>query len=244
MLDKVVSGSIILAIVVLVFAWASITTELQLQAAEFMNAVYAFQVLAEFDEGAFTRGDANYVLLTLNRGRIDVWERNYTVRISVLVEGVEEVSLEYQIATAIPSYRGGWLVSTPDVWYRGSWEYVTTSSIVLVVRAGVEDGPRVFISPRVKVADLGLIEGIERVMLVNVYIPALQVGESGGSNPYRIYLKTCDVEVETFEVDVGGGEAWVSVEVNGSVLETAKRECDKLLLTVIRSSILFGVRGV
>ena len=244
MLDKVVSGSIALAIVVLVFAWASITTELQLQAAEFMNAVYAFQVLAEFDEGAFTRGDANYVLLTLNRGRIDVWKRNYTVHISVLVEGVEQTSLEYRLTTAIPSYRGGWLVSTPEAWYRGSSDAVTSSSVVLVVYAEVKDGPRVFISPRIRVADLGLVEGVERVMLVNVYIPVLEVGESGGSNPYRVYLETSEIEVETVEVDVDGREAWVSVEVNGNVLETARRECDKLLLTVITSRILFGVRGV
>ena len=106
MIAKAIAGGISLGLIVLVFAWASYVTELQLQSTEFTNAIYAFQILANFDEGAFNEGDANYVMMTIDRGRIEISSKTYNVRVTVInATGYPIYNESIPITTLIPNYR-------------------------------------------------------------------------------------------------------------------------------------------
>ena len=52
---QVIASAVAIGLVLLTFYWASITVETQLQASEFTSAIYSFQILANFDDGAFKR---------------------------------------------------------------------------------------------------------------------------------------------------------------------------------------------
>ena len=239
MMAKAVVGGITLGLIVLVFAWASYVTELQLQSTEFTNAIYAFQILANFDEGAFNEGDANYVMMTIDRGRIDISSRTYNIQVTVNGNPVYNKS----ITTLIPNYRGGWLISAMDSYYRGSSDLISESTIVLTVYTKQEDGARVFLAPRIRIANMGTFKSTtETVGVVNIYIPSIVVGESMGSNPYKLYLQTKKVTTDVYKITTGGS-ATITVTVNGSTYSISMN-CDTLILTILTSEIYFGVRGV
>ena len=239
MIAKAIAGGISLGLIVLVFAWASYVTELQLQSTEFTNAIYAFQILANFDEGAFNEGDANYVMLTMDRGRIDISSRTYNIQVTVNGNPVYNKS----ITTLIPNYRGGWLISAMDSYYRGNSDIISESTIVLTVYTKQEDGARVFLAPRIRIANMGTFKSTtETVGVVNIYIPSIVVGESMGSNPYKLYLRTKKVTTDVCKITTGGS-ATITVTVNGSTF-SLNMNCDTLILSILTSEIYFGVRGV
>ena len=239
MIAKAIAGGISLGLIVLVFAWASYVTELQLQSTEFTNAIYAFQILANFDEGAFNEGDANYVMLTMDRGRIDISSRTYNIQVTVNGNPVYSDS----IITLIPNYRGGWLISAMDSYYRGSSDLISESTIVLTVYTKQEDGARVFLAPRIRIANMGTFKSTtETVGVVNIYIPSIVIGETMGSNPYKLYLQTKKVTTHVHKITTGGS-ATIAVGVNGSTYSISMN-CDTLILTILTSEIYFGVRGV
>ena len=239
MIAKAIAGGISLGLIVLVFAWASYVTELQLQSTEFTNAIYAFQILANFDEGAFNEGDANYVMMTIDRGRIEISSKTYNIQVTV--NGITVYSKS--TPTLIPNYRGGWLISTMDSYYRGSSDIISESTIVLTVYTKQEDGARVFLAPRIRIANMGTFKsGTKTVGVVNIYIPSIVVGETMGSNPYKLYLRTKRVTTYVDDRDTGGS-AIITVTVNGSTYSISMN-CDTLILTILTSEIYFGVRGV
>jgi len=244
MMAKAVVGGITLGLIVLVFAWASYVTELQLQSTEFTNAIYAFQILANFDEGAFNEGDANYVMMTIDRGRIEISSKTYNVQITVTdATGNPIYDKNIPITTLIPNYRGGWLISAMDSYYRGSSDIISESTIVLTVYTKQEDGARVFLAPRIRIANMGTFKSTtETVGVVNIYIPSIVVGESMGGNPYKLYLQTKKVTTDVYKITTGGS-ATITVTVNGSTYSISMN-CDTLILTILTSEIYFGVRGV
>jgi len=77
---------------------------------------------------------------------------------------------------------------------------------------------------------------------VNIYIPSIVVGETMGSNPYKLYLRTKRVTTYVDDRDTGGS-ATITVTVNGSTYSISMN-CDTLILTILTSEIYFGVRGV
>jgi len=241
MMAKAVVGGITLGLIVLVFAWASYVTELQLQSTEFTNAIYAFQILANFDEGAFNEGDANYVMMTIDRGRIEISSRTYNIQVTV---NGKPLSLPFSsITTLIPNYRGGWLISAMDSYYRGSSDLISESTIVLTVYTKQEDGARVFLAPRIRIANMGTFKSTtETVGVVNIYIPSIVVGETMGSNPYKLYLRTKRVTTYVYNNSTGGS-ATITITVDGSTYSITMN-CDRLILTILTSEIYFGVRGV
>ena len=244
MMAEAVVGGITLGLIILVFAWASYITELQLQSTEFTNAIYAFQILANFDEGAFNEGDANYVMMTIDRGRIEISSKTYNVRITVInATGDPIYDNNTLITTLIPNYRGGWLISAMDSYYRGSSDLISESTIVLTVYTKQEDGARVFLAPRIRVANMGTFKSATEIVgVVNIYIPFIAVGETMGSNPYKLYLQTKRVTTDVCDRSTGGS-ATITITVNGSTYSITMN-CDRLILTILTSEIYFGVRGV
>jgi len=240
---QAVTTSILTVLVVLVFYYAMTTVESQLQYSEFTSAAYSLQVLSNFDDGAFRLGDSNYVVLTLQRGRIDVG--NFTAPLRVYVGG--KLVYEATYATVVPEYVGGWLVSTPTIWYRGDAHNLTTSSIVLTLHAEQRGGARIVLRPRVRVLPLGVYRGRiaqgreYREYIVAVYVPRLVLGECGGGSPYHLVLTTEAVNVTTLREDAGN----VMVELGGESLTLpVPPDVDWVALAIVESTVRFEVRGV
>ena len=249
MITKSIVGGITLSLVILVFAWAYTTMEIQLQASEFMSMSYAFQILANFDEGLFREGDANYVVVTINRGIIE--PREIQVEIEVTVDDV--VMYSSSETMNVITYKGGWLTGTIFKYLRGSEELITNSSVLLLVYTNMSDGARIFLRTRVRVSYLGVYECKDtqgntfNVSMVNIFIPVLKVGESFGSNPYKLCLRTRDVEVLD-RITIGSSEAspaehTVVVSVDGYSLEITTDKCNILIVNIIHSEVHFEVRG-
>ena len=152
---QVIASAVAIGLVLLTFYWASITVETQLQASEFTSAIYSFQILANFDDGAFKKGDVNYALLSISRGRIE--NKEYSFHLQIVIDYT--LIYEEVFPTKIISYRGGWLVSTPKNFYRGDANPVTNTSLTFVVYTDMEDGARVFLKPRIRVFPLGVYKG-------------------------------------------------------------------------------------
>lgn len=243
MIDKVISNTITIGLILLVFAWATLTLESQLESIEFINTVYAFQVLAGFDDGAFNEGDANYVILSINRGYIEIENETYNITIRVLINNQLVFERNYCIKTIIPSYRAGWLISTLKKYYRGSETLISNSTIIFMVYTEQRNGARIFIRPRIRFYHLGSFMKDYRISIVNIYIPILIAGESGGASPFKIYFRTSHVSREVFEVD-GGNNVEIIIILNDQIAEFKVDSCDKLVLNIIKSNIKFGVRGV
>jgi len=246
MIEKAITASVLVILIVLVFYWGSLTVETQIQSSEFTSIVYSFQILANFDDGAFREGDANYVIVTITRGLIDNHDYELSVRVYI------DASLVYEdsVKTKVISYKGGWLTSTVENFYRGNASEVTTSSIVLVVYTNQSGGARVFLRPRVRVLPLGIYVGRRvdgttyRVYMLNVYVPSIRIGECYGGSPYHLVLRTDRAETYVIRRDYDVAESHtITVEVNGESVELKTPEVDSIIVTVIRSEVLFEVRG-
>lgn len=247
MIGKVITTSILIVLILLVFYWASTTIETQIQYSEFTSIVYSFQILANFDDGAFREGDSNYVVVTITRGRIDNHDQILIIKILVNSSIVYETSVESKVI----SYKGGWLTSAIENFYRGSSEEVTTSSIVFSVYTNQCDGARVYIKPRVRVLPLGVYIGkhvdgtTHRIYMLNVYIPSIQIGECYGGSPYHLVLRTNTTSIEVLRLDYSQtSPRKIEVHVNGQTIELCTPEVDSIIITIVRSIVLFEIRGV
>jgi len=247
MIGKTITASIVIVLILLVFYWASTTIETQIQYSEFTSMIYSFQILANFDDGAFREGDSNYVVVTITRGRIDNHDHTLVVRMFVNSSLVYETNVQ----TKIISYRGGWLTSAVEGFYRGSNEEVTTSSVVFSVYTNQCDGARVYIKPRVRVLPLGVYIGrrvdgtVYRIYMINVYIPSIKIGECYGGSPYHLVLRTNTTLVEVLRLNYSQtSPRRIEVRVNGQTVDLCTPEVDSIIVTIVKSVVLFEVRGV
>ena len=246
MISKTITASIIIVLIIIVFYWASTTVETQIQYSEFTSMAYSFQILANFDDGAFREGDANYVVVTITRGRID--NHDHALNVEIYVNDTLVYS-DY-IETKVISYRGGWIVSATENFYRGSINEVTTSSVVFSVYTNQCDGARVYIKPRVRVLPLGVYVGrrvdgtVYRIYMINVYIPSIKIGECYGGSPYHLILKTNSTSMNPLTLEYPTAPRRVEVHVNGERVVVETPPIDSLIITIVRSVVLFEVRGV
>jgi len=247
MIEKTITASIVTILILLVFYWASVTVETQIQYSEFTSMVYSFQILANFDDGAFREGDVNYVVVTIARGRID--NQDHVLVIKVYVS--ESLVYESSVPTKVISYRGGWLTSTTENFYRGSEEEVTSSSVVLSVYTNQCDGARVYIRPRVRVLPLGTYVGRRidgstyRIYMINIYVPSIQVGECYGGSPYHLVLRTNSTSIDFLRLDYSeAASRRIEVFVNRDSIGIDTPEVESIIITIVKSIILFEIRGV
>lgn len=247
MIEKAITASIILVLILLVFYWATTTVETQIQSSEFTTMIYSFQILSNFDDGAFREGDANYVVVTITRGRIDNYDHSFSIKIYIN----DSLVYEDDVPTKIISYRGGWLTSAIENFYRGSSEEVTTSSVVFSVYTNQCDGARVYIKPRVRVFPLGVYVGrridgsIYKIYMVNVYIPSVQIGECYGGSPYHLVLRTNSTSVYVLRLNYPQtSPRKLEVRVNGYSIVINTPEVDSIIITIVKSIVLFEIRGV
>ena len=130
-----------------------------------------------------------------------------------------------------------------DSYYRGSSDIISESTIVLTVYTKQEDGARVFLAPRIRIANMGTFNSTtETVGVVNIYIPSIIIGETMGSNPYKLYLRTKRVITYVCN-NATGGSATIAITVDGSTYSLTMN-CDRLILTILISELYFGVKGV
>lgn len=247
MIGKTITTSIVIVLILLVFYWASTTVETQIQYSEFTSMIYSFQILANFDDGAFREGDSNYVIVTMTRGRID--NHDHLLIIKVYVN--DSLVYENDVQTKIISYRGGWLTTAIGSFYRGSSEEVTTSSVVFSVYTNQCDGARVYIKPRVRVLPLGVYVGrrvdgtLYKIYMINIYIPLIKIGKCYGGSPYHLVLRTNATSVEVLKLNYPQTSPRnVEVNANEQVVKLYTPEVDSIIITIVRSIVLFEVRGV
>ena len=247
MTGQVIASAIAIGLVLLTFYWASMTVETQLQASEFTSAIYSFQILANFDDGAFKTGDVNYALLSISRGRIE--NEDYNLHVQIVLD--YDLIYDQVFTTKVISYRGGWLVSTPKNFYRGDDSPVTNTSLTFVVYTEMKDGARVFLKPRVKVFPLGVYKGHRvngeeyNVYMLNIYIPRIVIGECYGTSPYHLILRTNKTQVITLQRNFASTSVHtIRIYVNGGEVTISTEPIDMIIITIVTSEIAFEVKGV
>jgi len=246
MLEKVLSDAILVIVIIVVFSWAFFNVEFQIQNSEFNSAIQLFQILANFDDGAFRLGDTNYVTITVNRGIIDIHE------LRTMLEVYIDYNLEYsvELSTKYISYKAGWLVSTLENFYRGDRNMITNSSKIICVFTNQSNGARVFIRPRIRVIVLGTYIGkridgsMFKVFMMNILISIMDIGECFGTSPYKLLFKTANITTivirKNYDVSISHV---ISIYAYGESYEVNTSECDSVIITITISKILFEVRG-
>lgn len=246
MLERVITNAIVITIILIVFAWASINVEMQIQYSEFNAVIHDFQILASFDDNAFREGDTNYVVLSISRGYLDDFTLNTTLDIYV------DYNLVYStpINTLYISYRAGWLVSTTENFYRGDSNMITSSSVLFIVYTNESNGARVFIKPRVRVVVLGTYIGrkvdgsIYKIFMINIMVPTIALGQCFGSSPYRLVFQTEDVQTITLRFDYTATTTHsITISAYGESYNINTDSCDTIVITIVISKILYEVLG-